>query len=124
VGFERQIATNLTVNGQWKADYMIDHGFYKQQKTAGGAYVRDEVYHLLTTRITKLLYSELGKLSTCVFYSPTDEDVYLRLMGEYKYTDEITLAAGANIFDGNHPETEFGQFMKNDNIYVKLTYGF
>ena len=124
VGFERQIAANLTVNGQWKADYMIDHVFYKQQQAAAGAYVRDEVDHLLTTRITKLLNSELVKLSAFVFYSPTAEDVYFRFLGEYKYTDEVTLAAGANIFDGNNPETEFGQFKKNDNIYAKLTYGF
>jgi hypothetical protein len=67
---------------------------------------------------------ETVTLSGFVFYSPTDEDMYLRLSTEYKYTDEVTLMAGANIFDGNYENTDFGQFAKNDNVYVKLTYGF
>jgi hypothetical protein len=124
IGYERQVATNLTVNGQWQADYMLDHDIYEMQQSGAGAYVRDEVRHLVTTRITKLLYDELLTLSLFVFYSPTDEDGYLRASADYKYTDEINLAVGANVFDGNYAATDFGQFMKNDNLYVKLTYGF
>jgi hypothetical protein len=124
IGFERQVATNLIVNGQWQFDYVIDHDLYRHGQRMAGSYVRDQVKHLLTMRITKLLKTELLKLSSFVFYSPSEEDIYLRLLTEYKYTDEITLAAGANLFDGKNPATEFGQFRKNDNIYGKLTYGF
>lgn len=130
VGFERQIATNLTANAQWQADYMLDHDTYASQQEGMGQqmgmdlYVRDEVRHLLTSRITKLLMSENLTLSGFVFYSPTDEDVYGRLSATYKYTDEITMAIGGNIFDGNYGATDFGQFALNDNIYVKMTYGF
>ena len=63
-------------------------------------------------------------LSTFVFVSPTDEDAYVRLYVGYKYTDEVTLAAGGNIFSGSHLNTDFGQFQKNDNAYLKITYGF
>ncbi len=124
VGFERQIATNLTVNGQWQFDYMTDHDLYSEGQRMAGGYMRDQVKHLLTSRITKLMRSELLKLSSFVFYSPSEKDIYLRLLTEYKYTDEITLAAGANLFDGKNPATEFGQFRQNDNIYGKVTYGF
>ena len=124
VGFERQIATNLTANVQWQADYMLDHDTYAMQQEGMNAYVRDEVRHLLTSRITKLLMDENLTLSGFVFYSPTDEDVYGRLSASYKYTDEIILAIGGNIFDGNYGATDFGQFALNDNIYVKMTYGF
>jgi hypothetical protein len=123
-GFERQVATNLTANIQWQASYITDHDIYEQQQTAAGAYVRDEIHHLLTTRITKLLYSELLKLSAFVFYSPDEEDSYIRFSAEYKYTDEVKLAVGGNIFDGNEESTEFGQFQRNDNLYAKVTYGF
>ncbi|MBD3402759.1 hypothetical protein GF420_07675 [candidate division GN15 bacterium] len=128
-GYERQVATNLTINAQWQVDYLMDYagfedGFRDPSTGEIQGFVRDEVRHLLTTRIRQLLKSELVKLEAFLFYSPTDEDAYLRLLAEYKYTDEVTLAAGANIFDGNYASTEFGQFQLNDNIYMKITYGF
>jgi len=123
VGFERQVAANLTVNGQWQIDYMTDYDTFVLQQPEG-ACIRDEVRHLLTSRITKRLNMETVTLSGFVFYSPNDEDIYLRLSTEYKYTDEIILMAGANIFDGNHPNTDFGQFALNDNVFAKVTYGF
>jgi len=123
-GFERQVASNLTVNGQWQAEYMVDHDEYAAPREAGGMYVRDEVRHLVTSRITKLLADELLTLSVFGFYSPTDEDSYVRLSASYKHSDELTLAVGGNLFDGKHQATEFGQFQKNDNVYLKATYGF
>ncbi|MEW6051792.1 MAG: DUF1302 family protein [Candidatus Zixiibacteriota bacterium] len=123
-GFERQIATNLTVNAQWQGDLMMEYDKYKVGQEFMGGYVRDELYHLLTTRITKLLHSELVTLSAFVFYSPTDEDMYARLNAEYKYTDQVTFALGANIFDGNSPATSFGQFQRNDNLFFKVTYNY
>ena len=124
IGFERQVASNLTVNGQWQTDKMLDHDTYEKQQTAMNAFVRDETRHMITSRLTKLLNDELLALSLFVFYSPTDEDGYLRASADYKYSDELSLAVGANIFDGTYDATEFGQFQKNDNVYVKFTYGF
>jgi len=123
LGFERQVATNLTVNGQWQLDHMFDHELFSAQQ-APGAFVRNELRHLLTSRVTKTVNSETIILSGFVFFSPTDEDAYARLSVEYKYSDEISLMAGANAFDGNHANTEFGQFALNDNAYIKVTYGF
>jgi hypothetical protein len=124
VGFERQIATNLTANVQWQFDLMSHYDTYQAQQEASGGYVRDEMYQLLTSRITKLLHSELVTLSGFVFYSPTDQDVYARLATEYKYTDQVTFAVGANIFGGKHDATSFGQFRKDDNVYMKVTYNY
>jgi hypothetical protein len=124
IGYERQVATNLTVNGQWQFDYMTDHDKYVEGQEMMGGPIRDEVHHLLTTRITKLLKSETVKLSGFVFYSPDQEDVYARLSTQYKYTDQVTLEAGANIFTGSYDWTEFGQFQLDDNVYAKVTYGF
>ena len=124
LGFERQVATNLTANVQWQVEYMLDHDLYRMQNETAGMFVRDEIRHLVTSRITKLLADELLTLSGFVFYSPTDEDTYVRLSAGYKYSDEITLVAGANIFDGKYEATDFGRFQKNDNAYLKVTYGF
>jgi hypothetical protein len=70
------------------------------------------------------LNSELITLSGFVFYSPSDKDAYLRLSASYKHTDEVTLTVGGNFFRGKIEATEFGQFQKNDNLYLKMTYGF
>ncbi|MBU0984136.1 MAG: hypothetical protein KKA42_09725 [candidate division Zixibacteria bacterium] len=123
VGFERQIATNLTVNGQWQVDYMLDYDMFDMQQPAG-AFVRSEVRHTVTSRVTRLMMDENLTLSGFVFFSPSDEDVYFRFSGSYKYSDELTLAVGGNVFAGEHPNTDFGQFQQNDNLYLKMTYGF
>lgn len=122
-GFERQIATNLTANIQWQLDYMLDHGLFVLQQQPG-VVVRDEVRHLLTSRVTKLAMDENLTLSAFGFYSPSDEDGYVRLSASYKQSDEVTITVGGNIFAGEYENTEFGQFQKNDNAYLKLTYGF
>ncbi len=124
LGFERQLASNLTANIQWQAEKMLDHATYQADNEAAGWYVRDEIRHLLTSRVTKMALDELLTLSAFVFYSPTDEDVYARFSAGYKYSDELTLAMGANLFDGTHSATQFGQFQLNDNMYLKVTYGF
>ena len=123
-GYERQVATNLTMNAQWQVDKMLDYESYEPGQILMGAYVRDEVRHLVTSRVTKLLQEETLKLTGFIFFSPTDEDLYLWASVEYKQSDELTLTVGANIFDGTYSATEFGQFKKNDNTYLKVTYGF
>lgn len=124
IGFERQVATNLTMNAQWQAESMDHYECYRVQKEAAGLHVRDKVRHLLTSRITKLMVDELLTLSAFWFYSPTDEDGYGRFSASYKHSDEITLALGGNLFWGEQAATEFGQLQWNDNVYLKVTYGF
>lgn len=120
VGFERQIANNLTAN--------IQYQFEQSEKDDGVEYTDDmndaRTRHLLTSRVTKLLYNELVTLSGFVFYSPDDEDAYIRLSVAYKYTDELNMAIGGNIFTGTDEYTQFGSYQRNDNIYLKFTYGF
>jgi hypothetical protein len=84
----------------------------------------DEVRTLITSRWTKMLNMQTITLSAFGFYSPSDKDAYIRLSAAYKYTDELSLMVGANIFEGDSPHTMFGQFDHNDNVYVKINYGF
>jgi hypothetical protein len=129
-GFERQVATNLTANFQWQIEQMLDYDEYvsdiemMKQMQPGEYHVHDEIRHLMTSRVTKLMMDELLTLSAFAFFSPTDEDVYARFSAAYKYSDELSLSIGANLFDGNYSATQFGQFQLNDNVYMKATYGF
>ena len=42
----------------------------------------------------------------------------------YKVTDDVALELGANIFFGDHPNTFFGQFQNDSNIYTAVRYTF
>ncbi len=122
VGYERQVATNLTANIQYQAQYMLDHDKYVASQMGGAT--EDELRSLITSRLTKTLKLETIVLSSFIFYSPSDEDVYYRFNVDWKYSDNMTLTLGGNLFDGTSGATEFGAFMLNDNLYGKVTYGF
>ena len=123
VGFERPFGSNLTANLQYQYETMMDYNKYLET-LPDGMTEKDEVYHLLTTRITRMFMMETFSLSAFVFYSPNEEDMYGRFLASYKYSDAVTFALGANIFDGQKEYTSFGSFQKNDNIYLKVTYGY
>jgi hypothetical protein len=121
-GFERQVATDLTANLQYQAEYMEHYKDY--EKTLVGPDKRDRVRSLITSRITRNFRMETIQLSSFVFWSPSDQDVYYRFALVYKYNDAVTLTAGGNVFDGKKKFTDFGAFALNDNLYAKMTYGF
>jgi len=58
------------------------------------------------------------------FYSPSDDDGYLRAKLKYKYDDNLSLELGGNLFWGDYEHTFLGQFQNNDNVYTAVRYGF
>ncbi len=123
-GYEKQILSGLTMNLQYFANIMSDYDSYRQQAEARGGYVREKRRDLITSRISRLFYSDLVEFLSVIFYSPSEKDYYLRFYLSYSYSDELNLSSGGNIFGGDKIGSEFGQFGLNDNLYVKLTYGF
>lgn len=123
VGFERQIMSNLTANLQYQNRIMLQHDKYVVSLFPGMIEF-DEMYHLVTSRITRLLFMETVTVSAFAFYSPSDKDFYGRFSASYKYTDNVTLTIGANIFEGADNYTDFGGFQRNDNVFFKITYGY
>ena len=121
-GFEREIIRNLTGSVQYYVEYMKDHDEYKE--SVGGQYVKDEYRHFLTFRLTQLLMNQNLTLSLFTYYSPSDDDAYLRPKASYKISDHWTADGGMNIFWGKEDHTFFGQFDKNTNAYAGLRYGF
>jgi hypothetical protein len=63
-------------------------------------------------------------LSLFTFYSPSDEDAYLRPKIQYKIDDHWSAEIGGNIFVGEEDHTFFGQFEKNTNVYGGVRYSF
>ena len=109
----------LMVKGR---EYMLDYDMY--EATLIGPDKEDELRSLITSRITRTFMMETVVLSSFVFWSPSDEDVYWRFAADYKYNDAVKLTLGGNVFDGKNRHTDFGTFALNDNLYLKVTYGF
>jgi len=123
LGYEQELATEFTGSVQYYLEQMQDYSAYEAQLPAG-AKARDKNRHLLTLRLTKLLLNQDLTLSLFTFYSPSDEDIYLRPKVSYEINDDWTVESGGNLFFGEHRHTFFGQFEDNSNWYLSLRYSF
>ncbi len=122
-GFERQVATDFNVSLQWYGEWMVDHDSYAAGLPAG-AWAADELRQIVTMRLEKMMNYQTVRLSLFTFYSPTDEDMHARALASYKVTDDVEVAAGANVFEGNSNQTLFGQLDGNDNVFTRVRYTF
>ncbi|NOZ24321.1 MAG: hypothetical protein GXP25_24860, partial [Planctomycetes bacterium] len=119
VGYEQEIAKDLTAGIQYYLEYMMDYGDYRW-KLPPGIPPREQDRHVLTFRITQLLLNQNLKLSFFAYYSPSDSDAYLRPSVSYKINDNWTAEMGGNVFLGLNRHTFFGQFENDTNAYVAL----
>ncbi|MFO7801804.1 MAG: hypothetical protein R6V55_05875 [Desulfovermiculus sp.] len=122
-GYEQELAHELTGSVQYYLEHMVDYSEY-QNALPSGMKARDEDRQVLTLRLTKLLLNQDLTLSLFTFYSPTDQDIYIRPKTSYELTDAWTVEAGGNIFQGDHDWTFFGQFEDNSNLYAAVRYSF
>ncbi len=118
-----EIAKDLTVGVQYYVEIMMNHDRYVRTQPIGQPLV-DEGRQVITLRITKLLLDQNLTLGLFTYYSPTDNDVYMRPNIKYKIDDNWTVEAGGNVFFGEHPYTFFGQFEQDSNVYASLRYSF
>jgi hypothetical protein len=63
-------------------------------------------------------------LSLFAYYSPSDNDAYLRPHVRYKINDHWMVEAGGNLFQGAWNQTFFGQFENNSNVYAGVRFSF
>ncbi|RFB03901.1 hypothetical protein [Parvularcula marina] len=122
VGYEREAMTNLTIGLQYYTEQTLDHDALAAALPMG-AEEPDEIRHVITTRLTKLAYNQNLTLSLFIFYSPNQEDGYLRARASYKLDDNWLVDGGVNVFYGE-PQAFFGQFEDNTNIYAGLRRSF
>lgn len=126
VGYEQdlsELASDFTVGVQYYLEHMQDYDAYLASLPAGIP-ERDEDRHVLTLRLTKLMLQQNLELSLFSYYSPSDEDAFIRPRVSYAVTDAWDVTAGANLFVGRHPHTFFGQFQNNTNVYGAVRYSF
>jgi hypothetical protein len=117
VGYERELAPDLTGSVQYYLEQMVDNDTYLGSLPAS-SHGRDHRRHVMTLRLTKLAMNQNLKLPLFNFYSPSDEDEYLKLGSIYKMMDAYRIELGGNLFYGREKYTFFGQFEDPSNVYA------
>ncbi|MBN2128834.1 MAG: hypothetical protein JW741_05030 [Sedimentisphaerales bacterium] len=123
LGYNQEIGMDFTAGVQYYVEQMLDYGSY-EDALPDGMPARDEFRHVTTLRLTKLLMNQNLRLSLFTYYSPSDEDVYMRPIANYKASDRLSLELGSNIFFGDDDYTFFNQFQNNTNLYTAVRYSF
>jgi hypothetical protein len=123
LGYERELAPDLTSSVQYYLEQMDDYGNYLDTLPPGSP-PKDSKRHVVTLRLTRLAMDQNMILSLFNFYSPSDEDGYLRVSSLYKMTDSLRFELGGNFFYGEEDHTFFGQFKDATNIYAGVRTGF
>lgn len=123
VGYEQELASELTGAIQYYLERRLNYDQYISSLPIGA--IRDDQYrHMITVRLTKMLMQQDLKLSLFNFYSPSDQDGYLRFNMSYKISDNLRVEGGGNLFYGKQTYSFFAQFRKGNNIYSALRYDF
>ena len=122
-GYEQELAKNVTGSFQYYCEYMMDYGEYLASLPAG-ARAAHEYRHLVSFRLTRLMWDQNLTLSLFTYFSPSESDAYFRPKVHYKMDDNRALEIGANLFTGDYDHTFFGQFHHNSNVYVAYRYSF
>ena len=123
IGYEKELARDFTAKFQYYQEFMEDYHSYKHSLLMGEK-ARDEDRHLFTLRLTKLALNQNLTLCLFTYYSPSDQDAYARSLIKYKFTDELGVTVGGNLFRGKNDYTFFGQFEKSSNIYGAIRYSY
>ncbi len=122
-GFEQELAQEMTGGVQYYLE-AINHYDNYEQAVPEGLHIRDEYRHMLTARLTRLLMDQNLTLSVFIYYSPSDNDGYMRPKFSYKITDNWLLDGGFNLFWGKDDYTFWGRFQNNTNGYMGVRYSF
>lgn len=116
-GFEHELGRDFTGGIQYYLEYMDDYGDYKRTLPAGMA-KKDRAHSIFTLRLTKLLLNQNLTLSCFTYYSPSDQDAYLRPKISYKINDSWLVEGGMNLLFGADDYTFFGQLEDNTNAFL------
>ncbi|MBC8206211.1 MAG: hypothetical protein H8E68_03570 [Kiritimatiellaeota bacterium] len=108
-GYEHELATDLTGSAQYYLEHTPD---------------TDHNRHVMTVRLTQRLMNQNLTLGLFTYWSPSDQDGYLRPSAAYKLTDNWLLEARGNFFFGKNNSTFFGQFADNNNVALAVRYSF
>jgi hypothetical protein len=124
LGYEQEIAKSLTLGVQYYLEKTLDYQAYVSNSGQSSNELVAENRHMFTVRLRystmqdKLIWSLFG------FYSPTDDDAYIKPSITYRLNDSWSYVLGANVFTGKSNNTFFGQLKDNTNAWARVRFQF
>ncbi len=123
VGYQKQLSENVTLGFQYYAEIMMDYAAYESTLPADSG--KQKKYHdIATVSVRRFLKHHIWELAIFAFYSPAEQDYLIQPRVVYRVSDSLNTVLGANLFGGKTDTAFFGQFARNDNIYLTLRYDF
>lgn len=122
-GYEWEARPSFTVGLQYYLEWTLDHDALIANSPFP-QYEADEFRHLLTNRLTYRAGRDRHTWSLFTFYSPSDQDFYVRPAYTFRHSDQWSVAAGANLFGGSEPQTFFSQLQDASNAYLRVRYNY
>jgi hypothetical protein len=123
LGYQRQLAEEFILGVQYYAEVMMNFDAY-ERTLPNIATPRKKYRDIVTLRFTRYLKHQSWTLSLFAFYSPAEQDYLLQPRIDYRVSDMFSTTFGANLFGGEKQTGFFGQFDRNDNLYLTLRYDF
>jgi hypothetical protein len=123
IGYQRQLWKDFTAGIQYYGEYMHEYSDYLKSLPEGFP-KQKRLTDLFSIRLTQFLLHQTLKLSFFSFWSLSDGDYLVNPEIKYSFTDSIWAAMGAMVFGGGEVWNQFGQFDKNDNLYIQARYEF
>ncbi len=121
IGLERSFGAAFTASVQGYLESMQAYDEYLMGLPAGFV-ARDQNRAVVTARGTFDWAREQVRTSAFVFFSPTDNDAYVRYTLHWGIGRFTAIDLGANLFFGQRESTFFGQHQKNSNVYSALRF--
>lgn len=121
IGYEREIAKNLTASVQYYLERTKNYQALLENSLTPEQLV-DENRQLITLRFTYRTQQQTLTYSLFSFYSPTDNDAYLKPSINYQYNDQWLFSTGANVFIGKDDYSFFGQHQDNTNAWLSIRF--
>ncbi len=127
VGYEQELAKDFTASMQYYLEQTLDYQAYQQSYPQSNPLYNsaedelvDEFRQVLTMRLRYATMQQKLTYNLFAFYSPTDHDSYLKPSLNYRYSDQVSFSAGANLFFGEQAHTFFAQHKDNSNAWLRL----
>ena len=122
-GYEWEAAAAFTVGLQYYLEWTLDHDALLVNSPAP-AFEPDEYRHAITNRLTYRADRDRYTWSLFTFLSPSDRDFYVRPSLAFRYSDQWTFTAGANLFGGDQPQTFLSQLDDASNAYIRVRFNY
>ena len=122
LGYERELLPRLTLGLQYYLEQTQDYA--ELESASPSPYHPHQYRYLYTTRLNYRMLQDNLIWSLFAYYSPSDDDRFVRPAVSYRVDDNLSMTIGVNLFGGDRAYTFFGQFEDATNLYGRLRYAF